>query len=339
MKHSLLFLLSALILTACKKEEVPVNREPGSPTLQAPADQSQNQSTRVLLTWDFAEDPDGDAVTYTVYLDAGTEPQTLVSSSQRETSFQCDLERNQRYSWKVVATDPDGKTAESSTWTFTTGTLSWDEDGESGVFLDLRDGKEYRIVKIGTQIWMAENLAYLPSVSLQDAGSEDVIHEGEAMHYVYGFEGVDVSTAKAHENYEKYGVLYNWTAAMEAAPEGWHLPTALEYDLLETYIVAEHNLEDYMGGYPEVALHLSPSNWNTNAYDTYGFTALAGGYRTAEDGFLQEGSYGTWWSASEEFPQALYRGINKGYPPTLLSFFGAGPSSKHNGRSVRCVMD
>jgi len=41
-------------------------------------------------------------------------------------------------------------------------------------------------------------------------------------YYVYGYEGTDVTAAKATYNYSTHGVLYNWPAAMTACPEGWH---------------------------------------------------------------------------------------------------------------------
>jgi uncharacterized protein (TIGR02145 family) len=88
---------------------------------------------------------------------------------------------------------------------------------------------------------MAENLKYLPSVVGPGTGSNS-----EAYCYVYGYDGTSISAAKATENYATYGVLYNWTAAMNGAessdanpsgvqgicPDGWHLPSDAEWKQL-----------------------------------------------------------------------------------------------------------
>ena len=86
------------------------------------------------------------------------------------------------------------------------------------------DGKTYKTVKIGNQWWMAENLAYLPSV-----GPYDIQSVINPMYYVYDYLGTNVNEAKATENYRTYGVLYNWPAAKSACPIGWHLPSDEEW--------------------------------------------------------------------------------------------------------------
>ena len=121
------------------------------------------------------------------------------------------------------------------------------EETTSGTFIDSRDGNEYNWVQIGDQIWMAENLKYLPSVVGSGTGSETTPY-----YYVYGYDGTNVPDAKATDNYATYGVLYNWTAAMNGeassktnpsgiqgvCPAGWHLPSDAEWT----------ELTDYLGG-------------------------------------------------------------------------------------------
>jgi uncharacterized protein (TIGR02145 family) len=112
---------------------------------------------------------------------------------------------------------------------------------------DARDNQTYRIVTIGSQTWMAENLKYLPSVVRPRTGSKTTPH-----YYVYGYDGTNVTDAKATANYNTYGVLYNWPAAMNGTassttnpsgvqgvcPDGWHLPSDAEWT----------ELTDYLGG-------------------------------------------------------------------------------------------
>ncbi|MDK2949109.1 MAG: hypothetical protein PWQ56_274, partial [Patescibacteria group bacterium] len=107
-------------------------------------------------------------------------------------------------------------------------------------FTDTRDNNIYTTVQIGTQCWMAKNLAYLPSVVPSATGSESTPY-----YYVYDYQGTDVSAAKATTNYTTYGVLYNWPAAMNGqtgegvqgiCPSGWHLPSDAEQHTLDSFL-------------------------------------------------------------------------------------------------------
>ena len=103
---------------------------------------------------------------------------------------------------------------------------------EGGKFFDLRDDNIYEFVQIGEQIWMAENLAYLPSVSNPDNGDSRYPY-----YYVYGYEGSSISLAMGTDNYKEYGVLYNCEAAKIAYPDGWHLPSDEEWTVLTDYLI------------------------------------------------------------------------------------------------------
>jgi uncharacterized protein (TIGR02145 family) len=102
---------------------------------------------------------------------------------------------------------------------------------KAGTITDSRDGHRYKWVKIGTQTWMAENLAYLPSVNPVKDESSDSGH-----YYISEYKGNDLIEAKSHPNYITYGALYNWEAAKQACPTGWHLPGEGEWTILEKYL-------------------------------------------------------------------------------------------------------
>jgi len=111
-------------------------------------------------------------------------------------------------------------------------------------FTDPRDGTVYQCVRIGTQVWMTKNLAYLPSVNEVADNSTD-----DPMYYVYGYDGTDVATAKALSNYTEYGVLYNHPAAIISAPTGFHVPSDEELNVLELAtleVIAETAGDDLM---------------------------------------------------------------------------------------------
>lgn len=82
---------------------------------------------------------------------------------------------------------------------------------DANTFIDPRDGHKYRWVKIGNQIWMAENLAYMPHVNPPMKQEWGI--------WVYDYDGEDVAEAKATENYQNYGCLDDWAMAMDIDPK------------------------------------------------------------------------------------------------------------------------
>jgi uncharacterized protein (TIGR02145 family) len=204
------------------------------------------------------------------------------------------------------------------------------KDGDNynyNTFIDLRDGTNYKTVTIGNQVWMAENLKYLPSITGSESGSETT-----AYYYVYGYEGISVADAKASSNYNTYGVLYNWEAAKIACPDGWHLPKQAEW--------AE--LIDYLGGESVAGGKLKETgtnHWlspNVGANNETGFTALPGGQRNPTGELFDIGKYGYWWSTTEfDYRYAWGRGMFYLDDDVITyNYF-----LKERGFSVRCVKD
>ncbi|MDD3945945.1 MAG: FISUMP domain-containing protein [Bacteroidales bacterium] len=204
-------------------------------------------------------------------------------------------------------------------------------------FTDSRDGKVYKTVTIGEQVWMAENLAYLPSVVGPATESYT-----DPYYYVYGYDGTSVATAKATTNYQTYGVLYNWPAALSACPPGWHLPSDAEWKQLEMYLGITSAQADATGwrGTAEGGKlkEEGTTHWdspNTGATNSSGFTALPGGYRLLYGTFITIGISGTWWSSTESHTNyAWYR-----YLTYDSSSVYRNANIKGNGFSVRCLRD
>jgi len=210
------------------------------------------------------------------------------------------------------------------------------------------DGKNYAIVKINSQTWMAENLAYLPEVSASTMGSDSVKH-----YYVYNYEDTLVAGAKNTLNFNTYGVLYNWSAAMgeggkiysatenlqAVCPAGWHLPDDEEWKVLEENLGMNAQDADtiYLRNSGEVGKKLKSSvNWinEGNGSNSGGFTALPGGYRNTHGGFRSVENYALFWSAGLSDTTTWYRSMN--FNDNGVYRFN---TLKSHGLSVRCVKD
>jgi uncharacterized protein (TIGR02145 family) len=182
------------------------------------------------------------------------------------------------------------------------------------------DGKNYSILRIGSQIYMAENLAWLPELN--------------SKYYVYGYNGTSISEAKANPNYTTYGVLYTWDAAKTACPSGWHLPHMEEW----------FTLANYLGGMNVAGGKLKEtgmSHWvspNEGATNESGFTALPAGYYAsfASEGFTGIGHSTNFWSSMNQGSSvgAWCRAIN-----AFFSIFFTNDDFVDNGFSVRCIQN
>ena len=144
-----------------------------------------------------------------------------------------------------------------------------------GNFTDERDNQVYKTIKIGNQVWMAKNLNYKAENS-------------------YCYDDKDSYC-------DRYGRLYTWNSAMNACPEGWHLPTKAEWE----------TLFDFVGGDDVAGEKIKSADGSTNWYkkssDAYGFSFLPNGgrYDMGDDGgiaYYSAGYEGKMWSSTEEDP-------------------------------------
>jgi uncharacterized protein (TIGR02145 family) len=178
---------------------------------------------------------------------------------------------------------------------------------EVATFVDPRDSTIYRTVRLGSQLWLGENLRF----NVQGS-------------WAYGGDST---------NARLYGRLYDWDAASCACPAGWHLPTAAEWSALFEYLGGL----DVAGGRLKQA---GTEHWkapNSGATNISQFGGLPGGGRRKPDGtFHGLGMFGAFWSSTEKDDKdawAFYLGYH--YPEVSLR-----PStSKGFGYSVRCLRD
>ena len=194
------------------------------------------------------------------------------------------------------------------------------------------DGNIYEMIQIGTQVWMAENLKVTK------------YRNGDPIPTAYNNSAWSALTTGAYATYnddasntDTYGLLYNWYVvdnSLNIAPEGWHVPTDAEWQILVDYLggsnIAGGKLKE-MG-----ATHwLNP---NTGATNESGFTALPGGNCYSGTGFYYYlGYYGYFWSSTESIynsNHAWYWGLTYYY-----SYVNRGGEYKNYGFSIRCVKD
>jgi uncharacterized protein (TIGR02145 family) len=234
-------------------------------------------------------------------------------------------------------------------------TTSESSGSATGTFTDSRDNKTYKWVKIGDQTWMAENLAYLPSVSPSSQGSLTLPY-----YYVYGYEGTDVNAAKSNERYNTYGVLYNWPAVMAGqegsnsnpsgvrgiCPEGWHIPSMAEWEQLENYLIANgYNYDGTTTGNKIAKSLAAQTNWDARSItgvpgndmgsnNTSGFNGLPSGYRGASGGFSNIGFQAHWWTSTQTTSTG---GANVRWLSASAFELGISGHSNANGHGLRCV--
>lgn len=262
------------------------------------------------------------------------------------TSYLGGLEPLTVYYFRAYATNSIG-TAYGQQFSFETTELI-----NCGVITDVRDDNIYNTIIIGSQCWMSENLKYLSQVT----GPNNEWNSTDPSYSVYNYTHEDnsVENAKLTGNYENYGVLYNWYSAVDACPEGWHLPSELEWVILEEQLLNEYSIinEDITNGTGNALKSCRQQNsihggicstdvhprWNENethsGYDFVGFSALPGGLRSSTGVFFYIGEISNYWSETDSLELAIKLSLNNDLG-TVEIFH----SSKNTGNSIRCVQN
>lgn len=177
--------------------------------------------------------------------------------------------------------------------------------------VDKRDGKTYKTVRIGNQIWMAENLAFKADSGCKEADPKN-------------------NSARV------YGYIYHWRTARLACPEGWHLPYDDEWELLIAYLGGR----DVAGAkLKSKNLWCPPTTENTNES---GFSALPDGTGSliVSPGFKWKsaGNTGTDFLALErgKFHSSVYA-MAPDKPSTWDLSYSHSSISKNYHREQGCV--
>lgn len=251
--------------------------------------------------------------------------ETESSSSSSEDKVNCSalLEGKTGWSWDVPKE------------------CRFNPDIDYGTMTDSRDGKVYRTVKIGNQVWMAENLNFDPG----QGGSGDAKYDWS---WCYGDEPKNCDVA---------GRLYTWAAVMDSVKlvndadnpqdcgygkgcdlasrpatlvqgicdKDWHLPSRVEWNALFAALGDESTAGKVLK---------SQTGWysNGNGTDAFGFSALPAGWEDDGD-FSYDGNYAVFWSSTEDDSYGAY------YVALLYDYDIANLDDgyKYYGFSVRCV--
>ena len=213
------------------------------------------------------------------------------------------------------------------------------------------DGNVYDAVRIGNQVWMAQNLR------TTRFANGDAIPEGQTATYT---EPYRYAPNGNESNVTEYGYLYNWAAVMHGevssitnpsgvqgvCPEGWHVPSDAEWTQLTDYVSSQ---SEYVcsGNGENIAKALAADHgWQTttdnecavgydqNSNNSIGFSALPAGY-SAGSFFNFFDLYAYFWSATEHEDNSAYASA-LGYRYARV---GRGDEDECTGCSVRCVRD
>ena len=256
-----------------------------------------------------------------------TSSETESSSSGGEEKMNCSalLEGETGWSWDVPKE------------------CRFNPDVEYGSMTDTRDGHVYRTVKIGDQVWMAENLNYDPG----QGGSGENVYEWSwcydnepkncdvaGRYYTWAAAIDSVKLANDADNPQDCGYgkecgvasTRSATLVQGVCPTGWHLPSRAEWNSLFTAVGDESTAGKVLK---------SQTGWYNrgNGTDAFGFSALPAGGRNGDEDYYNEGDYAYFWSSTELNSSYAYRMyLDYGSVSATLSF-----KNKDDGFSVRCV--
>lgn len=183
-------------------------------------------------------------------------------------------------------------------------TVMTDTGSVAGTFVDIRDGRSYRTIRIGNQVWMAENLNYGTATGSWYYDNDSLLYSSQ------------------------YGRLYDWLTAVTIAPAGWHLPRKGE---LDTLLLTCGGITIWESSTAFDRLVFADQSRHPQS-GTTGFNAAFGG-RGSNGQFSDVGQAGYVWSSTEGSSGSYRLGISRFSSISLSSDY------RHMAYSVRCIRD
>ncbi len=190
--------------------------------------------------------------------------------------------------------------------------ISWAIRGqEVGHFIDERNGEKYATV----------------TYELKRRKGEKVAMTWMAQNLNFEVEG-SYCRNDARENCAQYGRLYTWSAATEACPPGWRLPSDNDWTALV----------DKYGGLSSAGRHLKSKSelWANGGQGTNKslFNAMPYGTGTSATGYPQFGLNAIFWSSDEMDTESAWDWILVGGWDKIMRSDGRKATT---GNAVRCV--
>lgn len=196
------------------------------------------------------------------------------------------------------------------------------------------DGNVYQTVKIGDQIWMAENLK-----TMHYMNGEAINNITDATLWKNATEGAWCDNPEVTDYAKTFGHLYNWYAVNDSRKlllEGWHVATDSDWAVL----VESLGGETVAGGQLKETGTAHWDNPNTGSTNSSGFTALPAGYRGTNINtvaYFDVGVASSFWTATQydvnsagAWERYIYVNDNQLQKDAILKYYGF---------SVRCVKD
>lgn len=190
-----------------------------------------------------------------------------------------------------------------------------------------QENENYKTVKIGSRVWMVENL------------NADRFRNGDLIPEVKNKKEWQLANKNKQpawcyyendpKNGRKYGKLYNWYAVNDPrglAPEGWRIPSVSDFRDLHRSVKGDGNSLKAIG---------TGRGCMGKGTNTSGFNAIMPGHRLDNGYFSTSGEFANFWCSKEFNVGAAYH-MYIWYQQGVINFY---VDSKGEGKSVRCVKE
>jgi len=174
---------------------------------------------------------------------------------------------------------------------------------KNGTFTDNRDNQMYKWAKIGSQIWMSQNLNYS------------------------GGDGTDCYD-NSNQYCKEYGKLYTYEVAKDVCPTGWHLPSDAEWNKLETesgLAAAQAENAEWRGQHA--------ANLKNNG--SSGLNVIFGGYKSVSGKYKDAGNQAHFWTSTKYINNKAWKRSFDVSNSAVRRYW----DNRHEAYSVRCVKD